>query len=388
MSTHFVKKHLLSLLLTGLFCTNNFAAEINYSIIVDAGGSGSRVHLFQHNDDKNLPDIKDIFSKKNNLPLAAFANHPENAGESLKPLLDDVTKKIHDDKITEVIPIHVLGTAGMRLLTSEEQKAIYSSVKKYIGDHYSDTLTTMEIHTLSGKMEGIYDWLDVNYLAKNFQNKAPTAGSLDMGSASTQIAFATDKLTKSIDQMAVKINGVEYIVFSKSFLGLGLDQVRESMKMDALAATCYPKNAPFKGSQTGQFNLVNCRSIYQQIIESYRVADQIIPVYKVPTFIAFSGAYYTYHFFGADPNPPNQETLEQNVMNPVCGNPWEVLKAAFPYEDEAFLVNYCANGIYLTDLFYSAYQIQSKQLKVLNKINDQGIDWTLGAMMYMLIAKD
>lgn len=385
-----MKKLLLNVALAVsiLFSTTSFAADSHYSIIIDAGSSGSRLHLFQHNADKNMPVVTEVFTVKNTTPLNSFANHPEKSGESLKPLFDDAVKKLHDDNITEVIPTSVLGTAGMRLLPTDQQQAIYLNIKNFIEASYKNTLITSEVQTISGKIEGVYDWLDVNYLLKNFQNQTPTAGSIEMGSASTQIAYATQKMTKPIDETNLTINGKKYTVFSKSFLGLGQDQTHQGMRVDQDAKSCYPTDAPFDQGNTGHFNLVICKSIYHQIIESFEVQKQILPVYKVPTFIAFNGAYYTYHFFGVDPSPPDQETLEQTVIDPICNNSWESLKESYPYEPEHLLTNYCANIIYVTDLFYNAYQVQDSQLKVLSTINNQKIDWALGAMLYQLIKNE
>lgn len=378
------KKILLITILNLIITTVSYAAESHYAIIVDAGSTGSRIHLYKHNNDKNLPDIQDIFNKKSDTPLASYAAHPESASESLIPLINDVITKLQDENVNEKVPLHLLGTAGMRLLTLEQQDAIYDSVRNTIQTQYK-TLIPEEIHTISGKMEGLYDWLGVNYLTDSFKNNKPTAGTIDVGGGSIQIAFATNnKLKSPVDETSVHINGHDYVVFSKSFLGLGLDMARDSMHTDAHAANCYPKNAPYLQQKSGQFNLVNCRSVYHQLIESYQIEKQVPSVYKVSSFIAFSGAYHTYHFFGVDPNPPDQETLEQSKLNPICGHSWSVLKEAYPYETEYYLLNYCANGIYLTDLLYSGLQIQSKQLNVYTKINEQRIDWTLGSMLYIL----
>ncbi len=375
-----MKKLFLTLLImtSVLFFSHAFADETNYYLIVDAGSTGTRLHFFKHNDDKNMPVIEEIFSEKNSIPLA------DKAFEAIDPLLQSVVKKIRSHHIKTPVAISILGTAGMRLLPSEQQKNIYQKLSDGISASYKDILEPHHIETISGKMEGIYDWLDVNYLQKNFQNNTPTSGSIDIGGASTQIAFATDKSSKSIDEVSLTLNKVNYIVFSKSFLGLGLDQARESMNIDENAGFCYPKNY----NRTGKFDLASCSLIYNQVIENYHIDQLAMPTYKIPSFVAFSGAYYTYHFFGTDPNVPDQDTLEQTIIQPTCSNTWETLKEAYSAEPENYLANYCANSIFVTDLLYGPFRLQSKQIHVLSSINENKIDWALGAMLYTIITRE
>jgi len=382
-----MKKIVLAFIINLFLFSYAFADEAKYYLIADAGSTGTRLHFFKYNNDKNMPLIEEMFSEKNTIPLASFSDEPEKAYDSIDPMLKNAVKKIQNNHIQTPVSISILGTAGMRLLTSEQQQKIYENIKTKIIAQYHDELIARDIQTISGKMEGIYDWLDVNYLLKNFQNNTPTSGSIDMGGASTQIAFATDKSSKSIDEVSLKINKVDYIIFSKSFLGLGLDQARESMNSDENAGYCYPKNFNTK-TRKGNFDLASCSVIYNQVIDNYHINQLNLPTYKIPSFVAFSGAYYTYHFFGTDPSIPDQDTLEQTIIQPICSNTWETLKEAYPAEPENYLSNYCANGIFVTDLLYGPFHLQSKQIRILSRINEKNIDWALGAMLYHIITSE
>lgn len=373
-------KSFLSLLFSSLIMSQAIATTQHYAIIVDAGSSGSRLHLFQYERNANLPIIHDIFTEKNSTPLASFANNPLNAGSSLKPLLDSVVKKLADENISEMVPIAVLGTAGMRLLTQTEQKAIYKNVTDYLLDTYS--FPVKNVKTLSGKKEGLYDWLEVNYLKNNFQKNKKTLGSIDMGGASTQIAFETHDPHFPKDEEHVTVNHKKYLVFSKSFLGLGLDQSRMSISSYPLSDTCYPLNYPTKES-LGHFNFETCDSLYSQIIGKYHVADEILPISPDQSFIAFSGAFYVYNFFESAETP--DETFFLMQIKNVCQHTWEQLKQIYPNEQDAYLSGYCANGVYLQNLFYQTYRLTGSQLQVVNSINQQSIDWTLGALLYELV---
>src|SRR5690606_35248812 len=131
--------------------------------------------------------------------------------------------------------------------------SIYQHIKSSILTDYKNTFIPREITTITGKMEGLYAWLDINYLFKNFQNNTPTVGSVEFGGASTQIAFALDKSNKLIDEVSIDINNQRYHVFSKSFLGLGINEARESMNADEQAHFCYPLHY-----KNGKFELASC----------------------------------------------------------------------------------------------------------------------------------
>ena len=223
-------------------------------------------------------------------------------------------------------------------------------------------------------MEGVYDWLDVNYLNLTFQENTPSVGSLDMGGASTQIAFNTEDKSDLKNTVPITLNGITYNIHSNSYLGLGQDQARHTMALSKNADSCYPIGYQSNAS----FNYSTCTDAYSEVITPFNIDVQIPADQK---FIAFSGAYYDYVFF-------KMKTLEQtdveNTIKTVCSETWSELKTNYPTESDAYLANYCANGTYVTNLFYNYYHLLGKNLQVVNQIEQHGIDWTLGALLYDL----
>lgn len=370
----FLKKGLLIAL---FFSSNVFADTIHYSIIVDAGSSGSKVHLFQYNiDEKNQFVIKELFSEKNKQGLAIFANHPKDAPLSLKKLLDDTEAQLQVMHIPQKdVTINIYGTAGMRLLPPETQYAIYQEIHSYVEEKYSFKLK--EVKTLEGKDEGFDAWLSINYLENNFASEKETLGIIDMGGASTQIAFATRDTSHPEDEYSFIWDKQNYTVFSKSFLGLGLDQARNKMLEDIKGPACFPSGY-FK--ESNNFNFKECSSAYAKVLAPYHIAEQLIS-FKETKFAVFSGAYYTYTFFGVE--DASQGALEARV-NTICTMSWEDMKKE--YEDshvpEEFLSAYCANGIFLDNLFYENYHLSPYQMWVTSKThNKQDIDWSIGALI-------
>jgi hypothetical protein len=360
------------------------ASDVHYAIVVDAGSSGSRLHLMQYSTPSaSIPIIKDIFSESIKPGLSSYASQPDNAGASLKPLFDDAMTTLKKNNIDpKTVPVKVLATAGMRLLPESTQQAIYTNVKTYLTKSYP--LPIQKVETISGKMEGLYGWLDVNYLSGNFATGS-TVGSIDMGGASTQIAFATQDNSHINDEIAFKIGTKRYTVFSKSFLGLGEDQALATISKMPSMDTCYPIQYPLQGGDAGNFNYISCGALYTDLIQANHVAQEILSLEKLQ-FIAYSGAYYSYHFFGVD-QTPDQAVVEKKVQN-VCAESWDELKHDYPSTPEKYLSTYCANITYIEDLFYNTYQLQGSQLKIVTQINQIDIDWPLGALLYSLFTND
>lgn len=378
-----MNKKLLSItaILAAVISTSVFAD--NYKIFVDAGSTGSRVHLFQYDADKNIPVIKDVFSESNKSGLSSFEKNPQEAGKSLQKLFDDVSQQLKEKHIElHDVEVNVLATAGMRYLDEKIQKEIYASVTKFVAPY---GFKMGHIETISGKMEALYGWLDVNYLAQHFQNNTPTQGAIDMGGASTEIAFETQANSQSDDVVSFALNGRQYAVFAKSFLGLGQDKARDAMTITTGAESCYPAGYQMTPTSKGQFNFANCSPLYAKLIESKKVAEQMMPLTQ-QSVVAFSGAYYTYNFLAAD-QTPDQSALENRIMA-VCTKSWDQLKEDYRSVAEKYLSSYCANAVYMDALFYSTYHIRPGQLSVATKINQQDIDWTFGAMLFSLIQNE
>lgn len=358
-----------------------FAANSEYSILVDAGSTGSRIHLFQYTFNQNFPEIIDIFSEKVSPGLSSFASNPEKAGESLKNLFDHAQIQLINRGVNpQNVNVSILATAGMRILPEEQQQAIYYNVNNYLKIHYNFPIKRVE--TISGSTEGLYGWLDINYLANNFQKHTKTTGSIDVGGASTQIVFETNDTSYPRDTTTLTLNGQTYTVFSKSFLGLGQDVARNEMLKQPEARMCFTHGYP-QESFVGIFDFNVCQSFYNTIIEKYHVKEEIPPIGKNQKFIAYSSAFYNYRIYDLL-GTPDQATVTKRVQR-YCGrHDWNWWHETFPKELPSLLPNYCSNGVYLIHLFYNTYQIKGENLQVTDNIEQKSIDWTLGALLMQL----
>ena len=190
------------------------------------------------------------------LGISTFGTKPEKVGEDhLKDLFHHAKSIIPKDAVEET-PVFLLATAGMRLLTDDQQTNLLNEVCKYTKEHTSFLVTDCALHfkVIPGETEGLYGWLAANYLLGGFDapdDEHPPAkdhstyGFLDMGGASAQIAFApnatesekhADNL-KLVRMRTVEGEPKEYRVFVTTWLGYGANEARRRYVEGLLNAT-------------------------------------------------------------------------------------------------------------------------------------------------------
>ena len=381
-------KHVIKIFLTTvvfLFGFSTSASSLQYAVIIDAGSSGSRAYVFQYAKSLPMipiPVIKSLYSKSTQPGLSSYATTPDLAGASLQPILTAAANFLQNMGVNlSTVPVSVSATAGMRSLPLDEQQPIYASVRSYIRDNYAFSLRDQDVRTITGTEEGLYGWLDVNYLLGNFVHPTPTVGSLDMGGASTQIAFATSDTSQPENEVVITLNHKTYRVFSISFLGLGQTQALDTMAAYGESPACFPTGYPYD-SETGAFNFDGCSAIYADIIQNNDVAQRILST-AGQKFIAYSGYFYNFEFFGVLQTPAQSALLSS--INAICTLSWSNLQLTYPDIPVQYLANFCANGVYFNDLLYTTYQLQGSQLRVVDDINGTAIEWPLGELLDSLV---
>lgn len=347
-----------------------FSLDSKFMAIVDAGSSGSRLHLYEYAANSPLTNLKEIYHAESEPGLSTYANSPSMAYQSIHRLINKTDQYLAQRQLSTRIPLYVLATAGMRLLPKNTQAAIYTKIAQQLKIEHA-RYSIKAIETIPGEMEGLFGWLDVNYLTGTFKTHTPSVANLDMGGASTEIAYEINHPDTSA--ITIEINKKNYRIISRSYLGLGQDQARLAISQDQRSSACFPN----------QFDVTHCRELYHDLISTTAISSTDNDL-KTQTIIANSGFYYTYHFLKADENP-SQGWLIQQIQN-TCQLSWDDLQKQHPNVPNQYLFNYCANASYFAELIYKTYLIDDHQLKVLNTINNQPIDWALGAAIYYLDA--
>ncbi|KAL2140082.1 hypothetical protein VTI28DRAFT_4261 [Corynascus sepedonium] len=231
-----------------------------WGVILDAGSSGTRLHIYRWKDPekalksaseeelRNLPKLitHKEWTKKIRPGVSTFADSVEEVGpKHLKSLIDHALDVIPKDKIEDT-PIFLMATAGMRLLPQLQQNALTSEICSYLRQNTQFSLPDCNLHiqVIKGETEGLYGWIASNYLLGGFDypdrhqhgKGHHTYGFLDMGGASAQIAFApnaTEAERHADDLKLLRLRTLdgypaEYRVFTTTWLGFGVNQAREA----------------------------------------------------------------------------------------------------------------------------------------------------------------
>jgi len=210
----------------GLYSHPGIQQDTVHGMVIDAGSSGSRLHLFEW-EPRVLRDAEDVEAavsgRKLSYPgstsrwterlspgISTFStiqndDELETAiAEYLQPLLDFAKTILHEKQHDfHNFRIYVRATAGMRILQAEDRSRVMRVVRKLFGNetYCPFYFEPEQARTLSGEEEAIYDWLGANFLLSNGEmlnesegsgtvtSPRKTYGALDLGGASTQIAF-------------------------------------------------------------------------------------------------------------------------------------------------------------------------------------------------------
>lgn len=383
--------------------------------VVDAGSSGSRIYLYKTTPDDSFIQIKELFTNKE-VPhgLSWYDgtqgpdSAPGNAGASgIAPLLSKLQVYLDANGIAKNrVTVSVLATAGMRLVEADTASAIYQSVKNTIT---RNGFVIRQVGTLSGQYEGLYAWADVNYLAGNFKAGKATQGIVELGGASSQVAFVTSSI-QDPNVVTPMVNGVRYPVFSVSYLGLGQSQARLAMINDSAsggvnASVCYPNNttgspAAFDAdagniriSTTGSSFSAACYSAYAKVVTSVSAsagnnypAAQISSLggFNTTQFLGMSAIYNVLKDWGALDAANPQQSLEDAVASKCIGsNSWPRVLAQYKNVLSVFSQNACANATYMNAYVYGrqALGINPTRLSGAGTINGDDLTWTRGFLV-------
>ncbi|KAI9665499.1 MAG: Golgi apyrase [Alyxoria varia] len=229
-----------------------------YGVILDAGSSGTRLHIYRWLDSAkarlkankkelhHLPvlETEKKWTKKMKPGISTFGEDPHAVGsDHLQELLDHALEQIPKEDV-KTTPIFLMATAGMRLLPKIQREAILQEVCAYARKHTNFQLPDCGLHiqVIPGETEGLYGWIAANYLLGSFDNPKDhkhgnghhTYGFLDLGGASAQIAFApspSEARKHASDLQLLRLRTLdggpsEYKVFVTTWLGYGVNEAR------------------------------------------------------------------------------------------------------------------------------------------------------------------
>lgn len=249
--------------------------------------------------------------------ISSFGPKPEELAAYLKPLFDHASSIIPSHALADT-PVYVLATAGMRLLPEDQRNTLLEATCSYIENETGFTLgqggCADHVQVITGEEEGLLGWIAINYLMDGFHFKGnhaldagqtegtkgkSTYGFLDMGGASTQIAFepSKDALAKAAEKNPVgaqedltpitlrMLDGtdVTHNVFVTTFLGFGTNKAREryvsaltqgTSSAEVLKDACLPTglsvpSGPSSANLIGTGSFTNCLEHLEPLLEKH-----------------------------------------------------------------------------------------------------------------------
>ena len=233
-------------------CSKSYSKDkplIQYALMIDAGSTGSRIHVYRFNNCGPTPELEDeVFKmtekKEGGSGLSSYGDDPEAAAKSLDFLMDVAVENV-PEKVKACTPLAVKATAGLRKLGHDKADAILKAVRHRLETVYPFPVVSEErggVEVMEGKDEGVYAWITTNYLLGKIggPDKSPTAAIFDLGGGSTQIVFqptfkgASDggmpeKLQEGDHKYELKFGGREFELYQHSYLGYGLMAARENL---------------------------------------------------------------------------------------------------------------------------------------------------------------
>ena len=217
--------------------------------MIDAGSTGSRIHVYRFNNCGSTPeleneDFKMTEKREGGSGLSSYKTDAEGAAKSLDTLMALAMEKV-PDAYKSCSPIAVKATAGLRLLGEEMSSKILDAVRTRLETQYPFPVLSKEkegVQIMPGEAEGVYAWITTNYLLGKIggPDKTPTAAIFDLGGGSTQIVFQPtfkedplggfpEKLADGDHKYELKFGGREFTLYQHSHLGYGLMSAREAV---------------------------------------------------------------------------------------------------------------------------------------------------------------
>lgn len=329
--------------------------------VVDAGSSGSRLYIYSH-------DFQTLWSKKITPGLAQVS--PDKVSDYLQQLVPNSD--------LEAMPTYIYGTAGMRLISEDEQSQRYEAVKQWFSQ--IPAWDIKDARTILGKEEGFYAWLAAN------QNENVYKGVLEIGGASYQVNIPVSKETAMRlppeDITSFSSHGQTLYVWSKSYLGLGINEVEKKVSLEP---TCYSQNYPLSNGSLAQGDITQCIQTLEShpelnLIQHFTEAQSILKNQKSLSWLTLGAIKFS---ISTPPYQFNEQSFNWRSVRTIadtqsCHENWGSLIQKYT---DPFLYRQCLAASYFYASIVDGLGI-SQDATMMYPNNQQNIDWTVGALLY------
>ncbi|QLQ79118.1 hypothetical protein HG537_0B04660 [Torulaspora globosa] len=280
-----------------------------YVLMIDAGSSGSRIHVYEFDVCTQPPTLIEETFKMLEPGLSSYDTDALGAAKSLDPLLERALEVVPKDK-RKCSPVAVKATAGLRLLGSAKSEKILAAVRSHLEEDYPFPVVKKDgVSIMGGDEEGVYAWITTNYLLGNIGagSKIPTTAVFDLGGGSTQIVFEpsfapNEKMVDGEHKYELTFGGQKYTLYQFSHLGYGLNEGRN--KINALLVETAIADGTITEGDTKTIHKLNSPCLPPQIVAPKQVVT------------LEDGTKYTVDFKGpVQPAGPQCRYLADKILN-------------------------------------------------------------------------
>lgn len=345
--------------------------------VVDAGSTGSRLHIYAYdlNTFKEPINIEQIWSKSITPGFASL--------EAREAVIQSYLNLLFGGMPEQNLPVYFYATAGMRLLSEPKQVDRFDELRRWFDVHPEWRL--IQARTITGREEGVFAWLAINYqLGALTENNTTMAGVMDIGGASVQVAFPVYDRSdiNSDDLIELSIYGRSLTLFTHSFLGLG-QTVFSYQFLDL--GNCFSDHYRLPSGANGHGDAVSCQKDVSRLVNHVHEVRQIVKpvidnnVIKNWYILGAINSLVQDPLFDFKNNQLTGRELLVQANDKVCHHSWKSLKQAFPEND--FLYGYCLFSSYYYALMVNGYGLKPDQ-PIHYLSNSKNSNWTLGVVLH------
>ncbi|VDN96949.1 unnamed protein product [Rodentolepis nana] len=414
-------KYVLIALLLLIFCIISILVALYvvannsgyaFALLIDAGSTSSKLSIFTWKDWPFIENgyVQELGNDKVSPGISFYKDDPEEAYNTMESKIKTLVKKYIPSNVQSRTHQYLAATAGMRLLELEnplKSDAIIEALQLNLhrtdlklGNPYSD------VRVMSGRDEGIYAFITVNYLLGKFGDRdtspvsqLQTVGSLDLGGASTQIAFVPDVDQNAPHTSTQKLFGNDFRIYSFSYLCYGKSAAEKRVWAQIIFDHTPPHTSPInnpclhKGKTitinaaplfddqciggkyasdlvgsalqkptglpdsitfTGTGEPDKCRAVVEKMFQSSKACSKEPCMFGgIPrpnlrgNFYAFSGFTYSAKYLGI----LNKNTTRDNyraAVDEFCKKPYSEVQQMEGYDGFTYI--YCFDGAYIESL--------------------------------------
>lgn len=390
------------------------SAHVTHTLVIDAGSSGSRLLVFEWKEDGQLlqvePENEDDFETEPG--LSSYASNPADAGASLGGMINAAKALLPADHHDHV-PLVIKATAGVRSVEANLLDPLVTAVEAYMSNKENCPFAFSGFDVLAGDDEAGMAWIAVNTITKAIGGggaNVATAGILELGGSSMQIAFAPESDIFQ-NKFTFYVNNTRKYVYVRSFAQFGLNDMVARAKAAAVPQghnaadpvdfacfnTEYNATAEVDGTTytfVGTGDAAGCSAIVESLLgldvecllpNCAFYGQHISPIPVDKAFYGISAFFFVANGLGLVGWNEAAAITPRAILEAsqeLCAKTQTQAEADSPSEWK-YLKDYCMAGLYMHKAFTTfGFGEESTGITFARKINGQNAGWALGAAVY------